>query len=80
MHIGRVHHLTNYQYVKQYEHPKFCFEQCGWCHREAIPEIVYEDRQLKLLYNKYLCDNEECKTERKKYNPRSYYAPYELTR
>lgn len=73
-HIGRLHKIKNYEYVKKYEETTFKFEKCGWCNRDAIPDIVYEDKKLRLEYTKYLCDNDHCKKERKKYNPRSYYA------
>jgi len=74
IHARRVHKLENYQYVSEYEHTDFKFEQCGWCDRIAIPEIVFENKKLRLKYNKYLCNDEKCKENRKKYNPRSYLA------
>jgi len=75
IHIARMHNLKAVDYVKRYCHKNFKYEKCGWCHRKAVPEVVYENKKIKLKYlQKYLCDNDKCKSKRKEYNPRSYYA------
>lgn len=72
VHVRRMHGLSKVEYMLKYEHCDFKIEKCGWCDRDAEPRVRDENGQLRLYYKKYLCYDDDCINNRKKYNPRSY--------
>lgn len=64
--------MDKVDYMLKYEHHDFIIEKCGWCDKSARPRIIEKDGKLRLYYKKYLCNDEQCEINRKKFNPRSY--------
>ncbi len=75
-HISRMHNMDSVSYVYQYYDKTFDFQVCGWCNRKAIPVIQISDKWIPSLayVDKFVCGDRNCIVERKRHNPKSYYA------
>jgi hypothetical protein len=74
VHVKRVHGMSKQEYVLKFEDVGFKIEKCGWCDKDAVPDVFWDGISFKFIYNKYLCNDSLCKTSRKKHNVKSYYA------
>lgn len=74
VHVRRKHKMSKIDYMITYEHKNFQFETCGWCEQDAVPRVRDVNGELQLYYKKFLCNSNNCKINRKKFNPRSYIS------
>ena len=76
--LGHVlkHKYSKLQYVIEFYNKDFELKKCGFCNEhDAIPSIKYDNvnKVFNIFYEKnFLCNNIECKNNRKHLNPRSY--------
>jgi len=66
-HVKRIHNILLHDYVKEYYHndnKNFKIEKCGFCNRNAIPNIIIDhiEYNYKYVYDHgYKCNTIDCK-------------------